>query len=184
MPKVSQEHLDARRRQILDGARRVFSRHGFEGATIAKLEEETGLSRGAIFNYFPTKWEIFYALAQEDQQRAGELWLDDGFSAVLRWVVEQEPEWIGVYLETHRMLRTNPELRARWEQRNPELDNRLRAKVEQQQRGGELRRDVDADTIGRFMGLIVDGLVLNVSAGAAYELEDLLKLVIGGIAPQ
>jgi hypothetical protein len=43
---------------------------------------------------------------------------------------------------------------------------------------------VDADTIGRFMGLIVDGLVLNVSAGAAYELEDLLKLVIGGIAPQ
>src|SRR5215208_2182160 len=120
MPKVSQEHLDARRRQILDGARRVFSRHGFEGATIAKLEEEIGLSRGAIFHYFPTKWAIFYALAQEDQQRAGELWLGDGFSAVLRWVVDQEPEWIGVYLETHRMLRTNPELRAEWEQRNPE----------------------------------------------------------------
>ena len=48
MPKVTQEHLDARRAEILDGARRAFAEHGYEGATVARLEEATGLSRGAL----------------------------------------------------------------------------------------------------------------------------------------
>jgi TetR/AcrR family transcriptional regulator, transcriptional repressor of aconitase len=43
MPKVSEEHLQARREEILDGARRTFARHGYEGATVALLEEEIGL---------------------------------------------------------------------------------------------------------------------------------------------
>ena len=184
MPKVSPEHAEARRRQILDAARAAFSRHGYEGATVARLEEATGLSRGAIFNYFPNKWEIFYALAEEDHRRAGELWLDEGFTAVVRWVLEQNPDWIGVYLEIHRMLRTNPELREQWLQRNPQLDAQLLASVEEQQRRGELRRDVGADDIGRFLGLVIDGLVLNASAGATYDVEALLKLVIGAIGPQ
>src|SRR4051795_10751027 len=98
MPKRSQEHLDARRAQILDGARRTFSRHGYEGATVARLEEEIGLSRGAIFNYFDSKWDLFYALAEEDHERMGELWIAGGFAAVVRWLVEQDPDWIGVYL--------------------------------------------------------------------------------------
>ena len=38
MPKVSEAHLDARRAEILEGARRAFARHGYEGATVARLE--------------------------------------------------------------------------------------------------------------------------------------------------
>ena len=42
MPKVTQEHLDARRAQILDGARRAFAEHGYDGATV---EEARGGDR-------------------------------------------------------------------------------------------------------------------------------------------
>ena len=55
MPRVSQVQLDARRRQILAGARACFARHGYEGATVRRLEDETGLSRGAIFHHFRDK---------------------------------------------------------------------------------------------------------------------------------
>ena len=127
MPKVSEQHVATRRRQILDGARRTFSRHGYEGATVARLEDEIGLSRGAIFNYFGSKWELFYALAEEDHERMGELWIEGGFAAVLRWLGDQDPDWIGVYLETQRSLRTNAELREQWLHRNPGLHDRLRA---------------------------------------------------------
>ena len=64
--KVSADHLQARRRQILDGARSCFARHGYEGATVRVLEEEIGLSRGAIFHHFPDKEALFLALAAED----------------------------------------------------------------------------------------------------------------------
>jgi AcrR family transcriptional regulator len=184
VPKVSDEHLEARRRQILDGARTAFAQHGYEGATVVRLEEATGLSRGAIFNYFPSKWDIFYALADEDQNLVGELWLDQGFTAVLRWVAEQKPEWIGVYLEILRHLRTNETLREQWMHRAPEVNERLREHLLEQQVRGELRGDVAVDDIGRFMGLIVDGLVLSASVGAEVDLEPLLKLVVAAIGPQ
>ena len=35
----------------------------------AALEDETGLSRGAIFSYFPNKWELFVALAHRGSAR-------------------------------------------------------------------------------------------------------------------
>jgi len=181
---VSDEHLEARRRQILDGARTAFAQHGYEGATVVRLEEAVGLSRGAIFNYFPSKWDIFYALADEDQNLVGELWLDQGFTAVLRWVAEQKPEWIGVYLEILRHLRTNETLREQWMHRAPEVNERLREHLLEQQARGELRADVAVDDIGRFMGLIVDGLVLSASVGAEVDLEPLLKLVVAAIGPQ
>jgi AcrR family transcriptional regulator len=49
MPKISEERRAERREQILAGARRCFAEHGYEGATVARLEEAIGL-RGAIFN--------------------------------------------------------------------------------------------------------------------------------------
>ena len=66
MPKVSAERLEARRQQILDGARAAFARHGYEGATVRVLEEEIGLSRGAIFHHFIDKPALFLALARQD----------------------------------------------------------------------------------------------------------------------
>jgi AcrR family transcriptional regulator len=184
MPKVSDEHREARRRQILDASRRAFGRHGYEGATIARLEEEVGLSRGAIFNYFPNKWELFFALAQEDEQRALELWRDEGYAAVLRWVSEQPPEWIGVYLEVMRLLRTDAGLGAQWRRRNPELESDLRARLAEQQRRGEVRADVEARDIVQFLALLIDGLVMHRSIGATYDTEPLLKLVVAALAPE
>src|SRR5215213_9963658 len=66
VPRVSQLQLDARRREILAGARASFARHGYEGATVRRLEEETGLSRGAIFHHFRDKESLFLAVAEDD----------------------------------------------------------------------------------------------------------------------
>lgn len=55
MPRVSEDHLAARRRQILDGARRCFAEYGYDGATVRRLEHTIGMSRGAIFHHFRDK---------------------------------------------------------------------------------------------------------------------------------
>ena len=184
MPKVSDSHRAERRRQILDGARRAFARHGYEGATVSRLEEEVGLSRGAIFNYFPDKWSIFYGLAVEDYDRFGRLWLDEGYGGVVRRMASEDPDWLGVYLELIRKICTQPEIRQQWIERNPELNEEMQRRVTQMQRNGELRDDVDASEIGRFLGLLLDGIAVQISAGFPIETEPLLKLVSSAIAPQ
>jgi TetR/AcrR family transcriptional regulator, transcriptional repressor of aconitase len=184
VPKVSDSHRAARRRQILEGARRAFARHGYEGATVARLEEEVGLSRGAIFNYFPDKWSIFYGLAVEDYDRFGRLWLDEGYGSVVRRMASEDPDWLGVYLELIRKICTQPDLREQWVARNPELNEEMQRRVTAMQRNGELRADVEAADVGRFLGLILDGIALQVSAGFPIEIEPLLKLISSAIAPQ
>jgi AcrR family transcriptional regulator len=65
MARVSQAHLDARRRQILDGARRCFTRNGFHATSMQDVFKETGLSSGAVYRYFRGKDELITAVADE-----------------------------------------------------------------------------------------------------------------------
>jgi AcrR family transcriptional regulator len=64
MPKVSPEHLAARRQQIVDAARARFASHGFAGTSMTDLVEESGLSIGAIYRYFSSKDEIVAAICE------------------------------------------------------------------------------------------------------------------------
>src|SRR6187551_3273876 len=117
MPKISDERRAERLEQILEGARRCFAENGYEGATVAKLEREIGLSRGAIFNYFPSKEDLFLELAFRDNERILRLWLEHGWAAALRSIVEEDPDWLGVYLEVARKTRSNPDFARRHEER-------------------------------------------------------------------
>ena len=65
MPRVSQAHLDARRRQILDAARRCFLRNGFHATSMQDVLAEANLSAGAVYRYFRGKDEIIAAIAHE-----------------------------------------------------------------------------------------------------------------------
>jgi AcrR family transcriptional regulator len=186
MPKTTAEAKEQRREAILEAAQRTFAQYGYEGATVARLEEATGLSRGGIFNYFPSKDDIFLALAERDAERIGTLWLEQGYEDVLRYIDGSEPEWLGVYLEIGRRLRTDDDFRERWRQRAPEVDRRLAEEIRRLQAEGELRDDVDVETVGRFLGLVVDGIAMNRAAGfPTPPLAQLLTLVgdaIGGPA--
>ena len=78
MPKISEKRRAERHKQILAGARRCFAAHGYEGATVIRLEQEIGLSRGAIFNYFGSKEDLFAELAAQDSERLSLVWANDG----------------------------------------------------------------------------------------------------------
>jgi AcrR family transcriptional regulator len=65
MARVSQEHLDARRRQILDGAALCFARNGFHATSMQDVLKEVGLSAGAVYRYFSGKEELIGAIVGE-----------------------------------------------------------------------------------------------------------------------
>jgi TetR/AcrR family transcriptional regulator, transcriptional repressor of aconitase len=165
MPKISEERRTERREQILAGARRAFAEHGYEGATVARLEEAVGLSRGAIFNYFPSKEELFIELAVRDNLRISELWVNEGLESVIREISELDPAWLGVHFELIRRVRTDPDFRARIEARHQEIVPVNRARLEEAQRDGELRDDLEPKELGSFVNLILNGLALQRAQG-------------------
>jgi TetR/AcrR family transcriptional regulator, transcriptional repressor of aconitase len=186
VPKVSDAHREERRRQIMAGARRAFAANGYAGATVPVLEEAIGLSRGAIFSYFPTKLDLFVALAGDDQRRLIRLWIEQGHEGVVRHVVEDDPEWLGVYLDASRMLRTDPELRARWSSLNPDLQAKLEERYTSLRAAGKIRDDISLETLGRFLGILFDGLAVQQAArfGAPIDVEGTLELIGSALAPK
>ena len=63
MPRVSEDHLTARREQILVAARACFLRKGLHNTSMQDLIKEAGLSVGAVYRYFKSKDEIISAIA-------------------------------------------------------------------------------------------------------------------------
>ena len=187
MPRVSQDHLDARRRQILDGSRTCFARYGYEGATVRRLEEATGLSRGAIFHHFRDKESLFLALAEEDALRMAEVVAEQGLVQVMRELLaprsadadgEHPADWLGTRLEVSRRLRTDPDFRARWAERSEQLGAATRDRLLRQRAAGKLRDDVDVEVLSAFLELVLEGLVSHLAMGLpADNLEPVLDLV-------
>jgi AcrR family transcriptional regulator len=65
VPRVSEDHLTARRQQILDAARVCFLRDGLHASSMQHLIREAGLSVGAVYRYFKSKNEIIAAIAEQ-----------------------------------------------------------------------------------------------------------------------
>lgn len=56
-----------KRKQILDGARAVFLRDGFDGASMNDITRAAGVSKGTVYAYFRSKESLFETLIREDR---------------------------------------------------------------------------------------------------------------------
>ena len=184
MPKVTQEHLDARRAQILDGARRAFARYGYDGATVARLEEETGLSRGAIFHYFRDKKDIFVALAAEVNEHVVEVIRTRSLGQVIREIAAEDRDWLGVLFETEVRLHHDEDFVRRLESSTEHLREPMLEWFRERQRQGELRSDIDPVELGRFATIVVNGLALRVAGGDPTDAEVVVRLLDDALRPQ
>jgi AcrR family transcriptional regulator len=55
---------NAKRRQIVEGARAVFLSRGFDAASMMDIAREAGVSKGTLYVYFKDKDELFAAIVQ------------------------------------------------------------------------------------------------------------------------
>jgi len=170
VPRVSPDHLQARRRQILDGARAAFARHGYEGATVRVLEEEIGLSRGAIFHHFADKDAVFLALAGQDAAAMAETVAREGLVRVMRdLIAAPDAGWLGTQLEVSRRFRTDPGFRAAWAAHSDQVRAATRARLTRQLEAGVLRTDVEVDVLASYLELVLEGLLTHLAQGLPGE---------------
>ncbi|MGH3914331.1 MAG: TetR/AcrR family transcriptional regulator [Pseudonocardiaceae bacterium] len=164
MPPVSQRYRDARRRQIVDAARRCFARAGFHGTSMQDLFEESGLSAGAVYGHFAGKDDLVSAIIEEVLSEV---------AAALDILTDTEPfppphQVIGQVLEvldrpshSGELARLavqvwaeagrDPELGARLSRYYRQMGDRFTALVQRYQRDGALTREVSAQHIAQVL---------------------------------
>jgi TetR/AcrR family transcriptional regulator, transcriptional repressor of aconitase len=173
MPKVSEEHLAARRRQILDAALVCFSRQGFQQTPMQAIFEEAGLSPGAVYRYFKSKEEIVHAIASEtlrdfaaaiepgpDGEPLGPAdVLDRLFDAIE--AVQRRPERLRLAIQAWGEVLHNPRLADFLLERVDGLRARISAVLVDAQRRGALDPALDPEAAGRVLIAIGQGFAVQ-----------------------
>jgi AcrR family transcriptional regulator len=67
------EEDSSKRRQILDGARKVFMDLGFDGASMNEIARAAGVSKGTLYVYFADKSRLFEAIVEDEALEKGKI---------------------------------------------------------------------------------------------------------------
>ena len=71
--RIVNDEDSSKRRQILDGARRVFMDLGFDGASMGEIARAAAVSKGTLYVYFADKCALFEAIVEEETIQQGEV---------------------------------------------------------------------------------------------------------------
>ena len=179
MPKVSSSDLTQRRKDILEGARRCFAEHGYEGATVRRLEEATGKSRGAIFHHLPIR-KTFPRTSPRGFRRMADVVAREGLVEVMRDMLAhpERYDWLLTRLEITRLRRTDPVFQARWQEHQAILDDAVHRRLQSNAHAGRMRTDVPVEVLHTFLETVMDGFISRMASGASTEnLTQVLDLV-------
>ena len=172
MPRVSTEHLTARREQILAAARICFLNKGLHNTSMQDLIQEAGLSVGAVYRYFKSKNDIIAAIAstvvggiQEhiDGVASRRLPLTDAMSLVLDGVEEQlgEGGYLPIALQVWAEATLDPAIGAIVKVRYESLRASMRTLVVHAVETGELPADADVDATTAVLYGFLPGYALQ-----------------------
>ena len=96
-PAYKRLDVDRRRRQLLDLGAELFTRHGYDELSMAKIARAAGISKALLYHYFPSKQAYFAATLEQaaaelaestapDPDRPPVEQLSQSLDAYLRWV--------------------------------------------------------------------------------------------------
>jgi AcrR family transcriptional regulator len=183
MARMPQEYLDARRRHILDAARRCFIRNGFHATSVQDILAEAELSVGAMYRYFKGKDDIIAAIVAEALSEVARTFagadienpppLDDIVDLVLnveKPPLADTPESAQLLVQIWSEAVRSPALAAQLADVMAESRAVIGGLVAHHQRRGLIPDDVPPEDIARVLIALIDGfMVQSAMQGAAAD---------------
>ncbi len=207
MPKISDQHREMRRMQILEAAWRCFYRRGVEATTIEEIIGESGLSASAMYRYFGGKDDIIRtAVATSMGKLAVELaplfsgaipttpssFVQRAIEAIERFSAREGYNLMSLAIHGWSLAQHDEAVRGILRDFFLQIRGRLRERAAAWQQQGQLAPGASAEDVAQalqslLLGYVVQAtIVRDASAGAhARALEGLSLLVAvtpGGVA--
>jgi AcrR family transcriptional regulator len=186
--RVTAEQKQAHRTSLLEAAAAEFAAAGVDGANVNRISLAAGLAKGTIYNYFPSKRELFLAVVEEASARAAA-----GAAAVpseaptaqrLQAILESDVEWVRDHEDFARVLvrealAGDPRFQPELVRAAAPFVGRVAEILADGVGRGEVRDDVAVEQLALlFSGICELALTLHWGAGGGWPaLEDVPKLV-------
>lgn len=193
MPKVSEEHLEAKREIILHAALACFARDGFHKTKMSDIAEMAGVSDGLAYRYFSSKDAIIQEAVQLVTGSGDPVDLDslDGDidvtldmvygAAVQRFTIPGRATTVGLRMRSWSEALENDEVReqvlARWAKYMP-VEEQIWSRARDQ---GRMPEELDPKAVAGVMQAIHDGLDLRWALDPSTDVEACYDVVLAMI---
>ena len=191
-PRTTEEQWNETHDIIMREAQRLFATKGFNGTSINDIVKASGVSKGAIYNHFESKEQLFMTLL-DNETSVGfeqlELMLDNSQSKLERLIAAIKYTFsnsvacprevcmmqIEFMMTASRIDTINPVLLKRYNL----IHNYFADLLEESKKDGEIRHDVDSDGLVTLVYAMLDGLAFqHATLGLQYDPEHLEKVLM------
>ncbi|MCC5951500.1 MAG: TetR/AcrR family transcriptional regulator [Acidimicrobiia bacterium] len=169
MGRIAGVTAEETRAKVLASAASVFARKGYDGASIAQIAADAGVTGGAIYSHFPSKAELFVAALHAHGAREVDNLLDvDGppheAISMIRdrglLLVGKRDAQSSLIVEAIVAAKRHPDVAALLAVHFTANEAKLAARLEAAQAAGALDGTVPVEAVSRFLVMLSLGALL------------------------
>jgi AcrR family transcriptional regulator len=176
MPKVVPEYKEQAKRKIVEAGAHVFTEKGYHKTKMDDIAEKLGVSKGAIYQYFKSKEQLFFEVIdfflQSRKDEVMAIILSDDpmriaseefFDMKIKRSLQTQSFGLDLFLEASR----NKSLKKRIANAYQKGMDEFIGHTELLKEKGAIKKDADVSVVWRGIVALRDGLINSILMGAS-----------------
>jgi AcrR family transcriptional regulator len=177
MPRILPEYKEEVKKKVVEAAFSLFLRKGFHATTMDEIARELGVTKPALYQYFPGKEDLYAAVAERargefkgilERSYHGRT-LSDGSSALFDALLSYVPQFNGMYSEMLLLAVHNERIRTVLQQDRLEDIRVIERFIKKQQETGLVSAKIDARILALSCDALANGLLMDVMMGMDWQ---------------
>lgn len=187
MPRIIPGYKEEVRKKIVGAAYRLFLTEGYHGTTMDGIAGALGVTKPALYQYFPGKEDLYAAVAEHARQELKGILehsyqnrdIRGGSEALFDAVSRYAPQYQGMYSEMMLIAPHNERIRQILEEDLREDVRVIERFISRQQETGFVSSSLDSRVLAIACHALVNGLLLDIMAGM--DKEEAKKIWIASV---
>ena len=177
MPRIIQEYREEVRKKIVEAAYSLFLNKGYHGTTMSAIADVLGVTKTALYQYFPGKEELYAAVAEHGREELATILersfnkrdLRTGSEVLFDTLARYTPQFNGIYSEMMLLAAHNEQIRTLLRQDRIEDINIVERFIARQQESGLVSGQLNPRELAITCDALINGLLIDIMAGMDKE---------------
>ena len=187
MPRIIQEYREEVRKKIVEAAYSLFLHKGYHGTTMRAIADILGVTKTALYQYFPGKEDLYAAVAEHGREELAAILersfnkrdLRSGSEILFDTLARNTPQFNGIYSEMMMLAMHNERIRNLLREDRIEDIRVVERFIARQQETGLVSGQLNPRVLAIACDALMNGLLIDIMAGM--DKEEAKKIWIAAV---
>jgi AcrR family transcriptional regulator len=187
MPRIIQEYREEVGKKIVEAAYHHFLQKGYHGTTMSEIAKSLGVTKPALYQYFPGKEDLYAAVAEHGREELAAILeqsftkrdLRTGSEVLFDTLAQYAPRFNTIYSEMVMLAMHNERIGSLLRQDRIEDINIVESFIARRQESGLVSGQLNPRVLAIACDALINGLLMDIMAGM--DKEEAKKIWIAAV---